>query len=142
MNRAELLRRRIRWLTWVMIIGLVVSGATAIPLRFELNLAGNILRADPTTALGLWLGKIREGRFGCELLVQADQFANRMSIRIIPGRVNCGQLDGDEDLFLVLVKKLSQRCDVLNRPQTKQSGHRAERQQAIVHAKVRAGAAR
>ena len=61
MNRAELLRRRIRWLTWVMIIGLVVSGATAIPLRFELNLAGNILRADPTTALGLWLGKIREG---------------------------------------------------------------------------------
>jgi hypothetical protein len=45
----------------VMIIGLVVSGATAIPLRFELNLAGNILRADPTTALGLWLGKIREG---------------------------------------------------------------------------------
>jgi len=37
MDRASLLRRRIRTLTWVFIIGLVLSGATAIPLRHEVN---------------------------------------------------------------------------------------------------------
>src|SRR3954471_13587984 len=61
MNRTDFLRKRIRFLTWVMILGLVVSGATALPLQWELNFAGNLLRLDPTTGLGLWLGKIREG---------------------------------------------------------------------------------
>jgi hypothetical protein len=31
------LRRRIRWFTWWFIAGLVVSGATAIPLPAEVN---------------------------------------------------------------------------------------------------------
>ncbi|MCU0784883.1 MAG: hypothetical protein MUF81_12750 [Verrucomicrobia bacterium] len=37
MNREMQLRRRIKALTWLFIIGLVLSGATAIPLRWELD---------------------------------------------------------------------------------------------------------
>ena len=37
MNREQILRTRIKWLTWFFIIGLVVSGATAIPLVTELK---------------------------------------------------------------------------------------------------------
>jgi hypothetical protein len=37
MNREQLLRRRIKALTWLFIIGLVLSGATAIPLTSELD---------------------------------------------------------------------------------------------------------
>ncbi len=37
MNRAQVLRRRIRGLTWLFIVALVVSGATAIPLQLEVD---------------------------------------------------------------------------------------------------------
>jgi hypothetical protein len=37
MNREQLLRRRIKLLTWLFIVGLVLSGATAIPLVTELG---------------------------------------------------------------------------------------------------------
>ena len=37
MNRQQILLRRIRFLTWLFIIGLALSGATAIPLRSELR---------------------------------------------------------------------------------------------------------
>jgi hypothetical protein len=37
MNRDARLRRRLRWWTWFFIIGLVISGATAIPLVTELE---------------------------------------------------------------------------------------------------------
>lgn len=37
MNREPTLRRRIKWLTWFFIIGLFLSGATAIPLVTELD---------------------------------------------------------------------------------------------------------
>ncbi len=37
MNRPDQLRRRIKSLTWLFIIGLVLSGATAIPLEVELD---------------------------------------------------------------------------------------------------------
>ena len=42
MNRTQQLRRRIRWLTWLFIIGLVVSGATAMPLVTEVNWLMNV----------------------------------------------------------------------------------------------------
>jgi hypothetical protein len=45
-NREESLRRRIRVLTRIFIIGLLVSGATAIPLGAELNL---LVRMFPAT---------------------------------------------------------------------------------------------
>ncbi len=38
MNRASTLRGRIKVLTWLFILGLVLSGATAIPLTTELDL--------------------------------------------------------------------------------------------------------
>jgi hypothetical protein len=37
MNREHTLRCRIKWLTWFFILGLVLSGATAIPLQTELD---------------------------------------------------------------------------------------------------------
>jgi hypothetical protein len=36
-NRETQLRRRIKALTWIFIIGLVLSGATAIPIRWEVD---------------------------------------------------------------------------------------------------------
>jgi len=37
MNHEKILLRRVRWLTWFFIVGLVVSGATAILLVTELD---------------------------------------------------------------------------------------------------------
>jgi hypothetical protein len=37
MNRAAVLRRRIRWLTGLVMLGLVISGVTAIPIRWEVE---------------------------------------------------------------------------------------------------------
>ena len=61
MNREQILRRRIKRLTWFFIVGLVISGATAIPLNWELNLLVNWFgltgqtSATATTELGRWL---------------------------------------------------------------------------------------
>ena len=37
MNRQQQLRCRIKWLTWLFIFGLVISGATALPLGLEVD---------------------------------------------------------------------------------------------------------
>lgn len=55
MNRERVLRRRIKWLTWLFIAGLVVSGGTAIPLPGELNLLVNSLGP----AAGPWLMRVQ-----------------------------------------------------------------------------------
>jgi hypothetical protein len=65
MNRERALRK-IKWLTWLFIIGLVVGGATAIPLEWELNLAARLLgAADYSIAQApegftRWILKVRE----------------------------------------------------------------------------------
>lgn len=51
------LRRRIQWLTWVVIIGLVISGLTAIPITTELNWLSGVIPAD--SEQGVWLEKVR-----------------------------------------------------------------------------------
>jgi hypothetical protein len=61
MNREPLLRRRIKTWTWFFIIGLVISGATAIPLVTELELLTKWLgleaqtSATATSLLARWL---------------------------------------------------------------------------------------
>jgi len=61
MEREKNLRRRIRWLTWFFIFGLVVNGATAIPLLPEVNWLANILGGDEkSSALVGWLWRIRD----------------------------------------------------------------------------------
>lgn len=66
MNREPLLRRRIRFWTWFFIIGLVISGATAIPLVTELELLTKWLgleaqtSATTTSTLARWLLLTRE----------------------------------------------------------------------------------
>ena len=66
MNRPQQLRRRIKWLTWFFIFGLVISGATAMPLTAELDLLAKWFGlADQTSAtatgeLTRWLLGVRE----------------------------------------------------------------------------------
>ena len=64
--REQLLRNRVKWLTWFFIAALVVSGATAIPLETELNLMAGFwgnpqLAADQqSSALARWIFKVRD----------------------------------------------------------------------------------
>jgi hypothetical protein len=58
-SREICLRRTIRNWLWFFIACLVLSGATAIPLRAELGLLSGI--ANPHSALGSWLTRINAG---------------------------------------------------------------------------------
>jgi hypothetical protein len=61
MSREQLLRGRIRWLTWVFIVGLFLSGVTAIPLGPEVNwLAAHFGVADKSSVVAGWLGRVSE----------------------------------------------------------------------------------
>ena len=66
MNREPQLRRRIKLLTWLFIFGLFVSGATAIPLNWELDLMVKWFGLEGQTSatanheLGRWLLMARE----------------------------------------------------------------------------------
>ena len=61
MNREQTLRRRIKLLTWLFIAGLVLSGATAIPLVDETRLLVRILGADHgTVGWANWLVQARD----------------------------------------------------------------------------------
>ena len=63
--QASPLRRRIRWLTALFIAGLVLSGATAIPLEWEVDVLVNLLGAHgasgsrPTSALSQWMVRVQ-----------------------------------------------------------------------------------
>ena len=65
MNRQQQLRRWLKWLTWFFIVGLVISGATAMPLQTELDLIANWFGiADQSSAtaaseLARWLLTVR-----------------------------------------------------------------------------------
>jgi hypothetical protein len=48
-NRAEKLRQRVRQFTWLFIVGLVLSGATAIPLEREVGWLTRVTGADEMT---------------------------------------------------------------------------------------------
>jgi hypothetical protein len=61
LNREQHLRRRIKLLTWFFIIGLFVSGATAIPLSGEVNLLVNFLGTKgELSELAQWLLRVRD----------------------------------------------------------------------------------
>ena len=61
MSRERILHRRIRWLTWLFIAGLFISGATAIPLLSEVNLLAQNFGTNGTfPALAAWLLRIRD----------------------------------------------------------------------------------
>lgn len=61
MNREQILRHRIKLLTWIFIIGLIVSGATAIPLQSEVNLFSNFFDADNSSSeWAKWLLQVRD----------------------------------------------------------------------------------
>lgn len=61
MNRNQTLLRRIKLMTWFFIIGLVISGATAIPLTTELRYLVRLLGAEHgSSTLDLWLAQIHD----------------------------------------------------------------------------------
>ena len=62
MNRREqILRRNLCVLTWLFIIGLVVSGATAIPLSAELNWLVKFFGPNsPSSEITRWLLQVRD----------------------------------------------------------------------------------
>ena len=70
MNHEAVLLRRVRWLTWVFIIGLVISGATAIPLESEMDLLAKFLgvadqsSGETTSGLAHWILRVREALHG------------------------------------------------------------------------------
>src|ERR1041385_4289691 len=75
MNRESILRRKIRLLTWLFIIGLVLSGATAIPLATELDWLANatgakrMIEAPASTAppaWATWLDKVQSSLHAVE----------------------------------------------------------------------------
>jgi hypothetical protein len=77
MNCETVLRRRIRWLTWLFIIGLVISGVTAIPLVTELNWLSKLTGAQQLVeqpastgapAWAVWLENIRHSLIETENL--------------------------------------------------------------------------
>jgi hypothetical protein len=60
MNREQILHRHIKLLTWLFIIGLVVSGATAIPLESEVNQLAIIFKAnDESSAISGWILRVQ-----------------------------------------------------------------------------------
>jgi hypothetical protein len=67
MSRETILLGRIKALTWLFIIVLVIAGATAIPLKPELEWFARILgvadktSADTTSGFAHWILKVREG---------------------------------------------------------------------------------
>ncbi len=61
MERKNILSRRIKWLTWFFIIGLFLSGATAIPLLSEVNWLANFFVGDEkSSAVVGWLMRVRD----------------------------------------------------------------------------------
>ncbi len=67
MDRAELLKRRIRLLPIAFTIGIAISGITAFPLRWEMNGLARFMGAvpsdtmDTTTGLLQWVVRVRNG---------------------------------------------------------------------------------
>jgi hypothetical protein len=55
----RVLIRRVRWLTTVFVAGLVLSGATAIPIETQLNWGAAWAGSMPSE-LAVWLGRVRE----------------------------------------------------------------------------------
>ncbi len=61
MNRAAQLKKRVSLVTWLFIFGLVISGATAIPLRWEVDTLAKVFGADEqsNSAVAQWIFKVR-----------------------------------------------------------------------------------
>lgn len=73
MSREQILLRRVRVLTWLFIIGLVLSGATALPLLTEVDWLVRIAGAErlvesnlvtPAPAWAVWLVKVQTALAG------------------------------------------------------------------------------
>src|SRR5262245_15085033 len=70
MTREQILRRRIKCLTWLFILGLILSGATALPLAGEVDWLVNLTGArelvqtpasSTPPAWAIWLTKVQAG---------------------------------------------------------------------------------
>src|SRR5579864_8017861 len=67
MNHDEQILRRTKWLTWLFIAGLLISGATAIPLRTELHAIYGLLpdaQHDRMSQFTQWILRIKDALDG------------------------------------------------------------------------------
>lgn len=60
MTRADLLRRRIRWWLGLFLVGLVLSGVTAIPLAWELDILARLVGTGDG-GLTHWVERVQGG---------------------------------------------------------------------------------
>lgn len=61
MTREQNLERRIKFLTWLFIIGLFLSGLSAIPLVGEVNYLADFFGSNAnSSAMAVWLARVRE----------------------------------------------------------------------------------
>ncbi len=67
MDRASILNKRIRFLLLAFVVGVILSGLTAFPLRWEVNNLARLMGAtqtdtvDTTAGLLQWVVKVRNG---------------------------------------------------------------------------------
>ena len=61
MDSQAILLTKIRWCIAVVIFGLVIGGATAIPLQLELDWVVRLLGPERSDSFTLWLRKVRDG---------------------------------------------------------------------------------
>jgi len=67
MTRETLLLRRIKGLTWLFIVGLIISGVTAIPLVWEMDIMTKVLGIahltpdNASSGFSQWLLRVRDG---------------------------------------------------------------------------------
>ena len=96
MNREQILRWRIKALTRIFIIGLAISGATAVPLQTEVNWLAKFTGAEKLAAKSagtpiwaLWLVK------GAEQTIQpaGDSGSPATAELDAPAPVQCSNLD-------------------------------------------------
>jgi hypothetical protein len=59
--RQATLRRRIKACTWIVIVGLVLSGVTAIPLESELRLLARWTADGEQGGMSAWIARVRDG---------------------------------------------------------------------------------
>ena len=61
MNSHALLLTKIRWCIAIIVFGLVIGGATAIPLQPELDWVTRLLGPERSDGFSVWLRRVRDG---------------------------------------------------------------------------------
>ena len=81
-------------------------------------------------------GEVAEEGLAGEAAVERDEFAHLVARRVAVGALDGRQLEGKEDLGLVIAEELAERGQVMHRRQAQRGGNRAERDEAVRRSRV------